>query len=148
MNILYWCSRFRERREKSSLSISMMICLAVNREIVGEILKQTGASVETAEDGEICCSKVETMPAGYYDLILMDIMMPNMDGLEAARRIRQLSDKGKAMIPIVAMTTNVSAVDRRNAKAAGMDGFTEKPILVESLFAVLRSFLQERRQES
>ena len=80
------------------------------------------------------------MPAGYYDLILMDIKMPHMDGLEATRKIRELKDSRSA-IPIIAMTSNVSEQDRKTAFAAGMSAFTEKPIFVDKLFATLSRYL-------
>lgn len=115
--------------------------IEINREIAAEVLKQTGAETEFAEDGQICVGKVEAAPAGYYDMILMDIMMPNMDGLEATRRIRQLADPGKAGIPIVAMTTNVSEKDRQEALAAGMNDFTEKPIFTDRLFNTMLKHL-------
>ena len=113
----------------------------VNREIAVEVLKKTGAATETAEDGTICLQKVEEKPAGYYDLILMDIVMPHMDGLEATRRIRQLPDRKKAEIPIIAMTSNVSENDRAAAQEAGMNAFAEKPIFVEKLFTAMSEFL-------
>ena len=115
--------------------------MAVNREIAAEILKQTGAETEFAEDGLVCLHMIEAAPAGYYDLILMDIMMPHMDGLEASRRIRQLPDRKKAEIPIIAMTTNVSEKDRSTALAAGMDGFVEKPVFIDRLFDTMRQYL-------
>lgn len=115
--------------------------MEINREIAAEVLKQTGAETEFAEDGQKCLDMVEAAQAGYYDMILMDIMMPNMNGLEATRRIRQLSDQEKAQIPIVAMTTNVSEKDRSSALAAGMNAFVEKPIFVDRLFDTMRRFL-------
>ena len=115
--------------------------IEINREIAAEILKQTGAAAEFAEDGQICLEKVESAPAGYYDLILMDVMMPNMDGLQATRRIRQLPDPVKAGIPIIAMTTSVSEKDRIAALAAGMDAFEEKPIFIDKLFETIGRFL-------
>ena len=115
--------------------------MAVNREIAAELLRQIGALTETAEDGLVCLNRISEMPAGYFDLILMDIMMPNMDGLEAARRIRKIQDEGKARIPIIAMTTNVSVKDRSCAMDAGMNDFTEKPIFVDHLFAVMSRYL-------
>ena len=115
--------------------------MAVNRQIAAEMLRQTGALTESVEDGLACFSRVKKNPAGYYDLILMDIMMPNLDGLEATRKIRQLSDPGKAGLPIIAMTTNVSEEDRRKAMDAGMNGFTEKPILLEHLLTQMSRYL-------
>ena len=115
--------------------------MEINREIAAEILKQTGAAAEFAEDGQICLEMVASAPAGYYDMILMDVLMPRMDGLEATRRIRRLPDPAKAGIPIIAMTTNVSEKDRSAALAAGMDAFEEKPIFTEKLFATIGRFL-------
>ena len=115
--------------------------LAINREIAGEILRQTGAAAEFAEDGQICLEKIEAERAGFYDLVLMDISMPRMDGLEATRRIRQLPDKEKAGIPIIAMTSNVSEKDRNAALAAGMSAFTEKPIFVDRLFEAMEQVM-------
>ena len=118
--------------------------MAVNREIAAEILKQTGAETEFAENGRICLDKIEAAPAGYYDLILMDLMMPEMDGLEATRRIRKLSDQIKASIPIIAMTTNVDEKDRNAAFDAGMNAFTEKPIFLEKLFEAMNRHLEKK----
>lgn len=115
--------------------------MAINREIAGEILKRTGAEAEFAEDGQVCLETLAAKPAGYYDLILMDIMMPKMDGLETTRRIRRLPDRAKAEIPIIAMTSNVSEKDRNAAREAGMDAFTEKPIFVDRLFETMRQYL-------
>ena len=115
--------------------------MSINREIAAEILKQTGAETEFAEDGDICLQMIEEAPADFYDLILMDIMMPNMDGIETTKRIRQLSDPEKAKIPVIAMTSNVSERDREAALAAGMDAFEEKPIFIDKLFETMRQFL-------
>ena len=121
--------------------------MAVNREIAAEILKQTGAETEFAEDGLACLEKIESSPTGYYDLILMDILMPNMDGLEATRRIRHLEDPKKASIPIIAMTTTVSEKDRNAAFEAGMDAFTEKPIFVDRFYASLSLYLNRKDEK-
>ena len=115
--------------------------MEINREIAAEVLKQTGANAEFAEDGLVCLQMIEAAPAGYYDLVLMDVMMPNMDGLEATRAIRRLPDSRKAAIPIVAMTTNVSEKDRDAALAAGMDAFEGKPIFTDKLFETMSRFL-------
>ena len=117
--------------------------MELNREIAGEILKQTGAKVDFAEDGQICVDKLTEAPSDYYDLILMDIMMPNLNGIETTKRIRRLPDKEKASIPIIAVSANVSEKDRHAAQEAGMDAFTEKPIFVEKLFATMKQHLQE-----
>jgi CheY-like chemotaxis protein len=112
---------------------------------VAEILKQTGAEVDFAEDGEVCVRKMRTAPAGYYDLILMDLAMPNVDGFEATRRIRDLRIRDKAQIPVIAMTANVSEHDRNDAAASGMDAFIEKPILIDRLFEILKQYLSSHR---
>ena len=118
--------------------------IMVNREIAAEILKNAGAAVELAEDGLVCLHKVVTAPAGYYDLILMDIMMPNLDGVETARRIRSLEEPEKASIPIIAVSANVYGKDRREALEAGMDAFTEKPIFIDRLFETMERVMQEK----
>ena len=101
-----------------------------------------GLMVDHAEDGIQCVSQMEKAPAGTYDLILMDIQMPHMDGYKAARAIRRLSDAGKAAVPIVAMTANAFEEDRQNALAAGMNGHIAKPIdaakVEKALTALLR----------
>lgn len=114
-----------------------------NREIAEEILDQIGAVSEFAEDGLICLEKAASAPAGYYDLILMDITMPNMDGLEATRRIRQLPDPDIAGIPIIGMTTKVSETDRKMALAAGMNAVAEKPVFIEKLLGTMQQFLNK-----
>ena len=100
--------------------------------------------MDFAEDGQVCLDRVLAAPAGYYDLILMDVMMPNMDGIEATRKIRGLSDPEKASIPIIAVTANVYEKDKNIAMEAGMDAFTEKPIFVERLFDKMKVFLQKK----
>ncbi len=115
--------------------------IRLNREIAGEILGQTGVLVEFAENGAVCVQMVEEAPAGYYDLILMDIMMPDMDGIEATRRIRQMTDPAKASTPIVAMSANVYDKDRSAALDAGMNAFAEKPIFIDRLFETMKQYL-------
>ena len=115
--------------------------MEINREIAREMLRQTGAAIEFAVDGVDCLEKVTKAPADYYDMILMDISMPNMDGIEATRRIRQLTDRKKAVIPIIAVSANVNETDRNNALEAGMDAFTEKPIYIDKLFEAMKQHL-------
>jgi len=105
--------------------------IAVNREIAAELLRDTGAQVEFAENGRRCVEMVSSAPAGHYDLILMDISMPEMDGLEATRALRRMGIDA----PIIAMTANVSRQGRKAALDAGMNAFTEKPIFVDKLFS-------------
>ena len=105
--------------------------IRANREIAAELLKRTGAAVEFAEDGQRCVERVASAPTGYYDLILMDINMPVMDGLQATKTLRQMG----FTLPIIAMTANTGERERQAALEAGMDAFTAKPIRVEALFS-------------
>lgn len=100
----------------------------LNAEIAIYILEKLGMTVDLVEDGVQCVSRMEAMPAGTYDLILMDIQMPHMDGYKATQAIRQFDDAVKAAIPIVAMTANAFEEDRQNALKAGMNGHIAKPI--------------------
>ena len=112
----------------------------LNREIGVEILRMTGAEVETAENGKIAVEKVEASPKGSYDLIFMDIQMPVMNGYEATAAIRSLhGEKGK--VPIVAMTANAFAEDVQLAKNTGMNGHIAKPLDMNKLNDVLESLL-------
>ncbi len=113
--------------------------IEVNREIAAELLRDTGAAVEFAENGRGCVERVLSVPAGYFDLILMDIAMPVMDGLTATRELRR---QGVAL-PIIAMTANVSEQGRKAALDAGMDAFAEKPIFVEKLFSAIDACLEK-----
>ena len=115
----------------------------LNREIALEILKEAGFVVDTAEDGAVAVQKMEQAAPGQYDLILMDIQMPNLDGYEAARQIRALPDAEKASIPIFAMTANAFEEDRQNALAAGMNGHIAKPLDVPHLLRVLADALKK-----
>lgn len=114
----------------------------LNAEIAAEFLGEMGFETERAEDGAVCIDMLEKAPAGYYDIILMDIQMPNVDGIKAASLIRQLEDKAKADIPIVAVTANVFEDDKKRALDAVMNGFAAKPIEHEKLFAALEQALR------
>ena len=118
----------------------------LNAEIAVTILEEAGLVIERVEDGIQCVNRVEQMSPGTYDLILMDIQMPNMDGYQAAQRIRNLNDKTRAEIPIIAMTANAFAEDRKRTFDAGMNGHIAKPIDIEKLGAVILSVL--KKQES
>ena len=109
--------------------------MEINREIAHELLKETGAKTDFAFDGKECAQKIKEAPKGHYDLILMDIKMPVMDGIEATKEIRAMADTDKAGIPIIAMTANVSIKDRNAAFAAGMNGFIKKPVDSAELFS-------------
>jgi len=118
----------------------------LNAEIAIEILSDAGFRVDRAEDGIICVDRLVTQAAGYYDVILMDIQMPNLNGYEATRRIRALSDVQKARIPILAMTANAFEEDKQNALAAGMNGHLAKPIDVPALMKALAAVLEPGRE--
>ena len=115
----------------------------LNREIALEILKEAGFVVDTAEDGAVAVQKIKQAAPGQYDLILMDIQMPNLDGYEATRQIRALPDAEKANIPIFAMTANAFEEDRQNALEAGMNGHIAKPLDVPHLLHVLADALKK-----
>lgn len=114
----------------------------LNREIATEILGAKGFVVDVAVDGEDAVGKMKKAEPGQYDLILMDIQMPHMDGYEATKQIRGLPDKAIANIPIVAMTANAFEEDRHNAFAAGMNGHIAKPIEIPKLMEVLKDILK------
>lgn len=118
----------------------------LNAEIVITILEEAGFVVEHAEDGIICVDMMEKAEAGYYDLILMDIQMPNMDGYKATRTIRKLSDPKKAGITIVAMTANAFDEDKKNAYEAGMNWHIAKPLKMNELMSALLEILKERKK--
>ena len=116
----------------------------LNAEIAAVILERAGLKVERVEDGLQCISRITEMPAGTYDIILMDIQMPKMDGYKATQTIRNLSDQEKACIPIIAMTANVFEEDKRAAIAAGMNGHIAKPIQVDKLLSILAEMIRQQ----
>ena len=113
----------------------------LNREIAVEILHEYGFLVDTAENGAIAVDKVRSSPADRYDLVLMDIQMPVMDGYTATQRIRALNDPARAAVPIVAMTANVFEEERKRAFDCGMNGFLSKPLVIDALISALRDIL-------
>ena len=113
----------------------------LNREIAQEILQEYGFRVDPAENGAVAVEKVRTAASGSYDLVLMDVQMPIMDGYTATRQIRALDDPALAKIPILAMTANAFDEDRRNALESGMNGFLSKPIVIGDLVQELRKIL-------
>ena len=116
----------------------------LNAEIAVTVLEETGLVIERVEDGIQCVNRVEQMSSGTYDLILMDIQMPNMDGYKATKCIRHLQDIKKAEIPIIAMTANAFEEDRKKAFDAGMNEHIAKPIDIEKLRAVILSVLNKQ----
>ena len=113
----------------------------LNREIAQEILREYGFRVDTAENGAVAVEKVCTAAPGSYDLVLMDVQMPVMDGYTATRKIRALDDPARAKIPILAMTANAFDEDRCNALESGMNGFLSKPIVIGDLVQELHKIL-------
>ena len=114
----------------------------LNREITVTILEQTGILTEQAEDGSVAVKMVQEAAPGYYDLILMDIQMPIMDGYEATKQIRALPDKRLAQLPIIAVSANAFEEDKKASLAAGMDGHIAKPINVPDLFALMQKLIK------
>lgn len=114
----------------------------LNREITVTILEQTGILTEQAEDGSVAVKMVKEAAPGYYDLILMDIQMPIMDGYEATKQIRALPDKRLAQLPIIAVSANAFEEDKKASLAAGMDGHIAKPINVPDLFALMQKLIK------
>ena len=113
----------------------------LNREIAQEILQEYGFLVDSAENGAVAVEKVSTAAPGSYDLVLMDVQMPIMDGYTATRKIRALDDPARAKLPILAMTANAFDEDRRNALESGMNGFLSKPIVIGDLVQELHKIL-------
>ena len=113
----------------------------LNREIAQEILREYGFRVDTAENGAVAVEKVSAAAPGSYDLVLMDVQMPIMDGYTATRQIRALDDPARATLPILAMTANAFDEDRRNALESGMNGFLSKPIVIGDLVQELHKIL-------
>ena len=113
----------------------------LNREIAVAILHEYGFLVDTAENGAVAVEKICTSDPGRYDLVLMDVQMPVMDGCTATQRIRALKDPARAAVPIVAMTANVFEEERKRAFDCGMNGFLSKPIVIEELIDALRDII-------
>ena len=119
----------------------------LNAEIAQFILEDMGLMVDRVEDGVQCVSRIEQKPAGTYDLILMDIQMPNMDGNRATEKNRGLSDKDHATIPIIAMTANAFEEDRKKALAKGMNGHIAKPVDAEKVEKTICSVLGSQSEQ-
>ena len=109
----------------------------LNQEIATAILEDAGFSIDIAGNGKIAVDMLEKSKPGYYQLILMDVQMPEMDGYEASKRIRALKDEKLSSIPILAMTANAFEEDKQEALKSGMDGHIAKPIDIEKLFDTL-----------
>ena len=116
----------------------------LNAEIAEAILENAGLKIDRVEDGIQCVNRIMEMPAGTYDMILMDIQMPKMNGYKATQAIRNLPDKDKSCIPIIAMTANAFEEDKREAIAAGMNGHIAKPIQVDKLLSILAEIIRQQ----
>ena len=154
--IVRLCQRIVEAPEKSEeqktiscspeLFVGKRVLLvednSMNREIATAILEEAGFKVDTAENGAIAVEKVTYYPEGFYDVILMDIQMPVMDGYTATRKIRSLENKAIAKIPIITVSANAFDEDRQTSLEAGMNGHLVKPIVVDELLEVLGGILE------
>ena len=140
-----------EKKEETLPEISLKnkrVLLAedneINGEIASEMLRELGILVDLVTDGKKCVETLEIHPSGYYDVILMDIQMPQMDGYEATRAIRRLPDKEKRMIPVIAMTANAFEEDKQKAFQSGMNGHLAKPVEMRHLIQALRSVVKNK----
>ena len=137
------------KKERTDVEHNYRILLAedneLNAEIAIEILKAAGYETKRAEDGMECVEMIEKAPAHTYDLILMDIQMPRMNGYDATRAIRALADREKAQIPIVAMTANAFEEDKQEAAKAGMNGHVAKPIDVPTMLKTIQDVLEHAK---
>ncbi len=113
----------------------------LNQEIAAEILGDAGFDTEIADNGQIAVDMLKASSPGYYQLVLMDVQMPVMDGYEAVREIRRLENKKLADIPVLAMTANAFEEDKQEALRCGMNGHIAKPIDIENLFEMLKQVL-------
>ena len=113
----------------------------LNAEIAVALLNEEGIIVDHVPDGVQCVERVERCEAGYYDLILMDVQMPSLDGYHTTEKIRRLSDKTKASVPIIAMTANAFSEDRLKAISSGMNDHIAKPIDMNVLISVLLKYI-------
>lgn len=131
-------------RELSGLRVLLVEDNELNMEIALAILETAGIEVETACDGSEALDKVKAQASGYYDLILMDIQMPMMNGYEATRAIRALDDHDKACVPIIAMTANAFDEDRKAAFAAGMNAHIAKPLDAKKMLKVIDTQMHKK----
>ena len=113
----------------------------MNQMIAVAVLEEAGSMIDIAANGEEAVEKIRSSPAGRYDIILMDIQMPVLDGYEAAKQIRALDDPEKASIPIVAVTANAFEEDRKVAMEAGMNGHLAKPYDIPKIMETLKKLL-------
>lgn len=120
----------------------------INSEIAEALLTESGFLVETVSDGDLAVEAVKNSPRGYFDFVLMDIQMPRMNGYEATRRIRALEDKALADIPIIALSANTYAEDRKKSLDAGMNAHAPKPLNIEQLKSIIVGVFERRAAKS
>ena len=136
-----------EQAFRTDKNIGKRILLAedneLNAEIAMELLKEEGFLIDWVKDGQECFDKLEESDDGYYDLILMDIQMPILNGYNTAAKIRQMENQKKAATPIVAMTANSFDEDIERTKKAGMNGFIAKPLDSEKMFTILKQNIEK-----
>lgn len=138
-----------EQREETLTLNGLRILLVedndLNLEIAQYLLAHAGASVDTAHNGKAAVKKFPEAPVGYYDIILMDVMMPEMNGLEATQAIRSSGHPQAASVPIIAMTANAFSEDIRRSKEAGMNAHLAKPIDEKRLIHVILHFTRQKQ---
>ena len=120
----------------------------INREIEMELLGELGFEIDPAENGKIALEKMDQAPPGHYDVVLMDLQMPVMDGWMASLAIRALRDPAKAGVPIIALTANALESDRRRAKECGIDAHLRKPMDLALLLRTMEELTGKRRPAS
>ena len=145
----YYAKKYVENQETGSEILKgRNVLLAedndLNAEIAEIILERAGLKTERVENGIQCINRIMEMPVGTYDMVLMDIQMPKMDGYKATQEIRHLPDKAKTCIPIIAMTANAFEEDKKAALAAGMNGHIAKPIQVDKLLSTLSEIIRQQ----
>ena len=140
-----FCQVRKEKASRDARFIGRSILLvednALNREIAQTILEDAGFIIDTANDGAVAVEKVRSSRLGQYDLVLMDIQMPEMDGYEATHQIRLIDRPDIAALPIIAMTANAFVEDKQKSVDAGMNGHLSKPIIREDLLHTIREVL-------
>ena len=129
-----------DRDRKKDIRILLAEDNELNAEIAIELLTEAGFFVDRVADGQECCEQMKEMAEGYYDLILMDIQMPNLNGYEATKKIRQMDNQKKASIPIIAMTANAFVEDKEMTRKMGMNAHIAKPIDVELLISTIEKY--------
>ena len=139
-------SRAGESSDRTPLQFTGKRVLVVddvdlNREIAASVITDTGILVESAENGQVAVDMIAKSKVGYYDLVLMDVMMPVMDGYQATMEIRKLSNRALADIPIIAVTANAFEEDRLAALKAGMNDHLAKPIQIDKLYEMMKKYL-------